>query len=162
MRNSVSFTALTELLHIGLVSPIHLRKIMDFLLNMLREKSALNDFYALSKICDAFTKCPCSVDLILQLYTPFELLGPLENICNNWSPSDNEMNTEDQSTTRTTEGEEELDGVQLLYNKFGKIWNLTVSVVRRFKVIHALGLFCSVKSKTLYVLLFFVVSCIAK
>jgi hypothetical protein len=102
---------------------------------MLKEKSAINDFYALSKICDAFTECPCSVDLILQLYTPLELLGPLENICNNWNPSDNEMDIDDESTVRRAEGEEKLDGVQLLYSKFGKIWNLTVSVVRRFKVI---------------------------
>jgi hypothetical protein len=134
MKTTLTFSGLTELLHIGLVSPIHLRKIIDFLLELLKEKSANNDFYALSKICDALSECPCSVDLILQLYAPQELIGPLESICNHWNPTDNEMNTEDESSTRRVEGEDELEGVQLLYNKFGKIWNLTVSVVKRFKL----------------------------
>ncbi|KAI8643265.1 hypothetical protein BD408DRAFT_385911 [Parasitella parasitica] len=132
--NSLSFSALTEILHIGLVSPIHLRKIIDFVLDLLKQKSAANDFYALSKICDALSECPCSVDLILQLYTPADLLGPLESVCNQWNPTDYEMETEDDSTTRKIEGEEELDGVQLLYSKFGNIWNFAVSVVKRFKL----------------------------
>jgi hypothetical protein len=134
LKNTVSFSSLTELIHIGLVSPIHLRKVIDFILETLRTKSIINDFYSLSKICDALSECPCFVDLILQLYTPFELLGPLENVCNNWNPTDNEMETEDESTTRTIEGEDELEGVQLLYYKFGKILNFVVSVVKRFKV----------------------------
>ena len=130
----MTFSGITELLHIGLVSPIHLRKIVEFLLQLLSEKSAQNDFYALSKICDALSECPCSVDLILQLYTPKELIGPLESICNLWNPVDYELDVEDESTNRKVEGEEELEGVQLLYHKFGKIWNLTVSVVKRFKL----------------------------
>ncbi|CAO3653895.1 unnamed protein product [Mucor hiemalis] len=134
LKKKVSFAGLTELLHIGLVSLIHLRKIVDFVLELLREKSASNDFYALSNICDALSECPCSVDLILQLYSPQELIGPLESICNFWDPSDYELKVEDESTTRTADGEEELEGVQLLYYKFGKIWNLTVSVVKRFKL----------------------------
>ncbi|KAL7319739.1 hypothetical protein PS15m_002837 [Mucor circinelloides] len=131
---NLSFSALTELLHIGLVSPIHLRKIIDFVLNLLKQKSASNDFYALSKICDALSECPCSVDLILQLYTPADLLGPLESMCTRWNPADYEMETEDESTTRRIEGEDELDGVQLLYSKFGNIWNFAVSVVKKFKL----------------------------
>lgn len=129
----MTFSGLTELLHIGLISPIHLRRIVDFVLVLLKEKAANQDFYALSKICDALSECPCSVDLILQLYTPHELIGPLEGICNHWSPSnDNMLDVEEE--TSTNRGEDELEGVQLLYNKFGKIWNLTVSVVKRFKL----------------------------
>lgn len=134
LKSNVSFAGLTELLHIGLVSLIHLRKIVDFVLELLREKAASNDFYALSNICDALSECPCSVDLILQLYTPQELIGPLESICNFWDPADFESKVEDESTTRRADGEEELEGVQLLYYRFGKIWNLTVSVVKRFKL----------------------------
>lgn len=116
------------------MSPIHLRKIIDFILDVLKQKSSSNDFYAVSKICDALSECPCSVDLIFQLYTPLDLLGPLESICTLWNPTDYEMETEDESTTRRVEGEDELDGVQLLYSKFGIIWNFAVSVVKKFKV----------------------------
>lgn len=129
----MSFSALTEILHIGLVSPIHLRKIIDFVLHLLKQKSAANDFYALAKMCDALSECPCSVDLILQLYTPADLLSPLERICTLWNPADDPLEAEDESTTRRVEGEDELDGVQLLYSKFGNIWNFAVSVVKKFK-----------------------------
>lgn len=135
MAANLSFSALTEILHIGLVSPIHLRKIIDFVLNLLKQKSAANDFYALAKICDALSECPCSVDLILQLYTPADLLGPLESICTHWNPADYERETEDESTTRRMEGQDEqLDGMQLLYSKYGNIWNFAVSVVKKFKL----------------------------
>ncbi|KAK4513068.1 uncharacterized protein ATC70_000106 [Mucor velutinosus] len=134
LTTNLSFSALTELLHIGLVSPIHLRKIIDFVLSLLKQKSAANDFYALAKMCDALSECPCSVDLILQLYTPADLLGPLENICTRWNPADYELEPEDESTTRRIEGEDELDGVQLLYSKFGNIWSFAVSVVKKFKL----------------------------
>lgn len=130
---NLSFSALTEILHIGLVSPIHLRKIIDFVLNLLKQKSAANDFYALAKMCDALSECPCSVDLILQLYTPADLLSPLESICTLWNPADYQLEAEDESTTRRVEGGDELDGVQLLYSKFGNIWNFAVSVVKKFK-----------------------------
>ncbi|GAA5801470.1 hypothetical protein HPULCUR_006917 [Helicostylum pulchrum] len=133
LKANVTFSGLTELLHIGLISPIHLRKIVDFVLVLLKEKAVNQDFYALSKICDALSECPCSVDLILQLYTPHELIGPLEGICNHWSPSDDNMSDVEEETS-TNRGEDELEEVQLLYNKFGKIWNLTVSVVKRFKL----------------------------
>ncbi|KAL9552886.1 hypothetical protein MBANPS3_003560 [Mucor bainieri] len=134
LTSSVSFAALTELLHIGLVSPIHLRKIIDFVLGLLKEKSAANDFYALAKICDALSECPCSVDLMLQLHTPADLLGPLEDICTRWNPTDYELEAEDESTTRPMQGDDDLDGVQLLYSKFGNIWNFAVSVVKKFKL----------------------------
>lgn len=124
----MTFSGLTELLHIGLISTIHLRKVIDFILVLLKEKAAQNDFFALSNICDALSECPCSVDLILQLYTPQELIGPLENICNHWSPSDSTSDLDDNAP------QDDLEGVQLLYNKFGKIWNLTVSVIKRFKL----------------------------
>lgn len=130
----MTFSGLTELLHIGLISHIHLRKIVDFVLILLKEKAANQDFYALSKICDALCECPCSVDLILQLYAPYELIGPLEDICNHWSPTNNNMLDIGEVEASGNRGEDELDGVQLLYNKFGKIWNLTVSVVKRFKL----------------------------
>lgn len=140
---NVSFSALTEILHIGLVSPIHLRKVIDFVLNLLKHKSAANDFYALAKMCDALSECPCSVDLILQLYTPADLLGPLESICTQWNPTDYEgmaaaAAEDDDSSAKRTKGkdnDEELDGVQLLYSKYGNIWNFAVSVVKKFKVI---------------------------
>ncbi|CAO3630123.1 unnamed protein product [Mucor fragilis] len=131
---NLSFSALTEILHIGLVSPIHLRKIIDFVLNLLKQKSAANDFYAMAKMCDALSECPCSVDLILQLYTPADLLSPLESICTLWNPADYQLEAEDESTTRRVEGGDELDGVQLLYSKFGNIWNFAVSVVKKFKL----------------------------
>ncbi|CEP13613.1 hypothetical protein [Parasitella parasitica] len=145
--------AIDQVLHIGLVSPIHLRKIIDFVLDLLKQKSAAHDFFALSKICDALSECPCSVDLILQLYTPADLLGPLESVCTRWNPADYEMETEDndESTANAEGGQADaLDGVQLLYSKFGIIWNFAVSVVKKFKLHRDLSKVFQDKQGSLY------------
>ncbi|RCI04923.1 mediator complex subunit [Rhizopus stolonifer] len=134
LRNNVSFSALTELIHIGLVSPIHLSRILDFLLELLKKCSLQNNFFSLAKICEALTECPCSIDLMLQLYNPYDLLGPLESICNHWTPTtDVDMDVE--------ENDSELDGIQLLYSKFGKIWNLWTSAAKRFKLYRNMQVF---------------------
>jgi hypothetical protein len=135
LRTNLTFVELTELLHIGLVSPLHLQRIIDFIIQLLQEKTIEDDFYSISKICDTLIESPCSVDLILQLYTPSDLLGPLERFCNHWT-SDQSINDidMDEQTSNRRGSKEELEGIRLLYNKFGKIWNLVVSVVKRFKV----------------------------
>ncbi|ORE09371.1 hypothetical protein BCV72DRAFT_254833 [Rhizopus microsporus var. microsporus] len=135
LRTNLTFAELTELLHIGLVSPLHLQRIIDFIIQLLQEKTIEDDFYSVSKICDTLIESPCSVDLILQLYTPSDLLGPLERFCNHWA-SDQSINDidMDEQTSNRRGSKEELEGIRLLYNKFGKIWNLVVSVVKRFKV----------------------------
>ncbi|KAI8987579.1 hypothetical protein BDF20DRAFT_851010 [Mycotypha africana] len=151
IKEKLSSTALLELIHIGLVSPIHLRKIIDFILALLKEKSIANDFYSLSTICDVLAQCPCSVDLILQLYTPQELLSPLENICNNWDPNGYQTEMIDELTILTTEeSKEKLSGGHLLYQKYGRIWNFVISVVKRFKLYRDLDKVFIDKSGLLY------------
>lgn len=134
MKRHISFLSLTELMHIGLMSPIHLQRVIDILLEMLRTKSISNDFHSLSKICDAFSDCPCFVDLILQLHTPSELLGPLESVCNNWSPTNSMLDREDESTAKSFEEERKFKGIQQLYYIYGRILNFVIVVVKRFKV----------------------------
>lgn len=134
LRANLSIVELTELLHIGLVSSIHLRRVLDFILEILQEKTLENNFHSVSKICDALIECPCSVDLILQLYTPSHLLTPLENFCNHWTPESTSIDFDMDEGEQKTAPEQELDGVQLLYNKFGKVWHLIFSVMNRFKV----------------------------
>ncbi|KAI9477780.1 MAG: hypothetical protein EXX96DRAFT_568168 [Benjaminiella poitrasii] len=118
---------ISELLHIGMSSPLHQKKAIDFILEMM--EMATQNFDALSAICEALIETSPSLDLILQLYTPQILLGPLESICNHWEPSRYTMQSQSLQNN-----ENELEGIQLLYFKFGKIWNLIVSAVKRFKL----------------------------
>ncbi|KAI7902556.1 mediator complex subunit Med5-domain-containing protein [Cokeromyces recurvatus] len=117
-----------ELLSIGISSPLHLRKISDCILKIMEK--ATQNFDALSAICEALLETPSSLDLILQLYTPQALLSPLESICNHWEPSHYGIQTESLESNAMNE----LEGMQLLYFKFGKIWKLVVSAVKRFKL----------------------------
>ncbi|KAI8371216.1 hypothetical protein EDC96DRAFT_85724 [Choanephora cucurbitarum] len=128
LQNNLSLSSLTEFIHIGLVSPIHLKKILNFLIQLIQQRSAENDFFSLSKLCAALIESRCIIDLMLQLYSPQVLLGPLESICNHWSPCsfDVDMDTEDNDTN--------LHGVQSLYYKFGKIWQLVTLTVKKFKL----------------------------
>ncbi|RCH87752.1 hypothetical protein CU098_002154, partial [Rhizopus stolonifer] len=116
LKTNMSFVELTEWLHIGLVSSIHARKVLDFVLEILKTKADENDFHSVSKICEALLASPSSLDLIFQLYTPFDLLSPLEKFCNHW--------TTDSSTDIDMDDAEE--GVCLFYKRFGKIWHLVL------------------------------------
>ncbi|KAI8143419.1 hypothetical protein BJV82DRAFT_610346 [Fennellomyces sp. T-0311] len=138
IKESVSRTALTELLQITLVSMIHTRRIIDFTIELLAEKAAMRDIYSLSRICDALSKCPCIIDVLGQLYHPSVILTPLEQVCNHWKPTDSEMELDDR-TDFDSPSEEDMDGVQLLYGKYGKIWSLVVFVLNKFNLYADLG-----------------------
>lgn len=100
---------------------------------MLRDKAESRDIYALAKLCDALNKCPCAIDLIGQLHHPFILLEPLEQFCNEWKPSDSEMDVDNRSSSES-DHDDDMDGVRVLYSKFGKVWTLVVLIVRKFNV----------------------------
>ncbi|KAI8986509.1 mediator complex subunit Med5-domain-containing protein [Pilobolus umbonatus] len=134
IEDNVVFTSLSELIQIGLMSHIHLKRIMDFLIDLLKKKASLNDFYAVSNICDSLIECPCSIDLILQLYSTSDVLQPLENMCNQWHPSSYEVDMMDGLDSGRNEDEDELEGVQLLYNKFSKLWDFIVYIVHKYKL----------------------------
>ena len=93
----------------------------------------MRDIYSLSRICDALCKCPWIIDVLGQLYHPSFILIPLEQMCNHWRPTDSEMELDDR-TGFDSPNEEDMDGVQLLYGKYGKIWTLVVLVLNKFNV----------------------------
>jgi hypothetical protein len=133
IRENTTLKAITELVHIGLVSPIHLRTVVDFILELLQEKCRVSAFNDITKMADALMECPCMIDLMIQLYPPWTFLTPLENVLNNWSPSlsNGAIDMDDDPVGGE---QEELEGVQLCYNKFSKVWNFVYTVVNRFKV----------------------------
>ncbi|KAI8879169.1 hypothetical protein K501DRAFT_336268 [Backusella circina FSU 941] len=133
LRENTTFKSITELVYIGLVSPIHLRTVVDFILELLQEKCRINGFNDITKIADALMENPCMIDLMVQLYPPWTFLTPLESVLNNWGPSLNSV-AMDMDDDPVGGEQEELDGVQLLYNKFSKVWNFVYTVINRFKL----------------------------
>ncbi|KAI9321329.1 hypothetical protein BX666DRAFT_2023471 [Dichotomocladium elegans] len=125
LKENVSMTAITELLHIAMVSMIHAKQIVDFLIELLQEKVSTRDIFGIAKICDALNRCTNAIDLIGQLYHPSVLLSSLEELCNEWKPSDNELYMDDRSGY-DSQNEEDMDGIRALYGKFGKIWTLVL------------------------------------
>ena len=61
------------------------------------------------------------------------LLEPLEQFCNEWKPSDSEMDVDNRSSSES-DNDDDMDGVRVLYGKFGKVWTLVVLIVRKFNV----------------------------
>ncbi|KAI9276229.1 hypothetical protein BY458DRAFT_532811 [Sporodiniella umbellata] len=127
LKITVSLTELTELVYIGLMSSMHLKKVLDFMLDLIQEKAVEGDFYSVSKLYESISECP--IDLILQLYHPSLLLTPLEKICNDWTSYNN---TDFDMDGPKSDGQ--LDGASLFYNRFGKIWQVLESTIRRFKL----------------------------
>ncbi|KAI8089632.1 mediator complex subunit Med5-domain-containing protein [Halteromyces radiatus] len=136
IQSNVTKASVSELIHIGFVSLIHWRKIVDFLLNLLQTKAETGDIRALSRLCDALDECPSAIDLILQLYPPNVLLGPLETICNEWNPSEDYIMDVDDgaSGNNDDDGDDDTDGIQNWYCKFGKIWTLVLVVASKFDI----------------------------
>ena len=97
------------------------------------EKAEIRDIFSLARICDALNKCPAIIDVIGQLYHPISILGPLEDLCNNWKPADSEMELDGRSGFDSP-SDEDTDGVQVLYGKYGKIWTLAILVLNKFNV----------------------------
>ncbi|KAL0077897.1 hypothetical protein J3Q64DRAFT_1852157 [Phycomyces blakesleeanus] len=124
-----SMTAVRELLEISIVSLVHLRRIIDFLIDLLQQKASLGDIETIAQICSAMNAYPCIVDLIIQLYSPLAFMGPFEELCNGWSPSDSGMFIDE---------EEEVKSAKSLYNEFGTIWIFVSFVVDRFNLIRDL------------------------
>ncbi|KAI9493318.1 mediator complex subunit Med5-domain-containing protein [Zychaea mexicana] len=133
IKENISRSAITELLHIAIVSMIHTRRIIDFVIELLVEKAEMRDIYSLARICDALNKCPPIIDVIGQLYHPVTILGPLEQMCNHWKPADSEMELDGRSGFDSP-SDEDTDGVQVLYGKYGKIWTLIILVLNKFNL----------------------------
>ncbi|KAI7883594.1 hypothetical protein K492DRAFT_143702 [Lichtheimia hyalospora FSU 10163] len=133
LRETISMSGITELLHIAFACMAHTKKIVDFVVELLRDKAESRDIYGLAKICDALNKCPCAIDLIEQLHHPLMLLEPLEQFCNEWKPSDSEMDVDNRSNSES-DNDDDMDGVRVLYGKFGKVWTLVVLIVRKFNL----------------------------
>ncbi|KAI9269176.1 mediator complex subunit Med5-domain-containing protein [Phascolomyces articulosus] len=131
IKENISRTAITELLHIALVSMIHTRRIIDFIIELLVEKAEMRDIFSLARICDALNKCSSIIDVIGQLYHPVTILGPLEQLCNNWKPAESEMDLDGRSGFDSP-SDEDTDGVQVLYGKYGKIWTFIILVLNKF------------------------------
>ncbi|KAI9022808.1 hypothetical protein CLU79DRAFT_750830 [Phycomyces nitens] len=124
-----SLTAVRELLEISIVSLVHLRTIIDFLIDLLQQKASLGDIETMAQICNAMNAYPCIVDLVIQLYSPLDFMGPFEELCNAWSPSDSGMFIDE---------EEEAKSAKNLYGEFGTIWIFVSFVVDRFNLIRDL------------------------
>ncbi|KAG2225969.1 hypothetical protein INT45_002435 [Circinella minor] len=138
IKENISRTAISELLHIGLVSMIHTRRIIDFIIELLVEKAEARDIFSLARICDALNKSSSIIDVIGQLYHPVAILGPLEDLCNNWKPADSEMELDGRSGFDSP-SDEDTDGVQVLYGKYGKIWTLVIFVLNKFNLYANVG-----------------------
>ncbi|CAO3649349.1 unnamed protein product [Cunninghamella echinulata] len=132
IQTNVTLNSLSELIHIGLVSMIHWKKIVEFLIDLLQEKAETNNIRDLSKLCTALNDCPSTIDLILQLYPPSVLLTPLENVCNEWNPSDAFMDID--SAENANSNDDGLTGVQSWYCSFGIIWKFVLIVASKFKI----------------------------
>ncbi|KAI8369530.1 mediator complex subunit Med5-domain-containing protein, partial [Radiomyces spectabilis] len=133
IRSNVSHTSLLELIHIGLVSIPHLRKVVEFFVEYIHEKASAREVYSLAHLCQALSECPSMIDLMVQIHHPSAFLRPLEKFCNEWKPSDSEMETDGGPS------DEELDGIQLLYSKFGDIWTFVVLVIHKFNLYRSIG-----------------------
>ncbi|KAI8073317.1 mediator complex subunit Med5-domain-containing protein [Gongronella butleri] len=132
LQEDVSKGSISELIHIAFVSLIHWRKVADFLLEFLQEKAQVADIRALSHICSALTECPAAIDLILELYSPRTILGPLETICNEWSPTEDYVDMGDSENQG--DEDDDVDGMQQWYCKFGNIWTFVLVVAGKFEI----------------------------
>ncbi|KAF7728498.1 mediator complex subunit [Apophysomyces ossiformis] len=148
IRSGVTRTALDELLHIAIVSLVNLRKIIDFLIELLEEKAAMSDTSSIARICDALNACPCMVDLVAQHYPPSALLKPLERVCNEWNLVDN-MHLDDRSGCDNLM-DEDMDGVRVAYGKFGRIWIFVTMVMTKFKLYRDINNVFSLKDQFCY------------
>ncbi|CAO3587501.1 unnamed protein product [Absidia cylindrospora] len=144
IQSNASQESISELIHIGLVSLVHWRTIVDFVLKLLLEKAQSGDIRGLSRLCGALCDCPPAINLILQLHLPSALLCPLEQVCNEWSPSDDFMDVDDDSSGSgdngiDDNGEDEMDGIQKWYYKFGKIWSFVLIVANKFDITYVIN-----------------------
>ncbi|KAG0178967.1 mediator complex subunit [Apophysomyces sp. BC1021] len=148
IRSGITRAALDELLHITVVSLVNLRKIINFLIELLQEKAAISDTSSIARICDALNACPCVVDLITQLYPPSVLLQPLERVCNEWNLSDN-MDLDDRSGCENLV-DDDMDGVRVAYGKFGRIWIFVIMVMNKFNLYRDVSSVFSAKDQFCY------------
>ncbi|ORZ17104.1 mediator complex subunit Med5-domain-containing protein [Absidia repens] len=144
IQSNTSQESLSELIHIGLVSLVHWRKIVDFVVKLLSEKARSGDIRGLSRLCGALSDCPPAIKLILQLHPPSALLCPLESVCNEWNPSDDLMDVDDDFSGNgdngiDDNGDDEMNGVQSWYYKFGKIWTFVLVVANKFDIAYIIN-----------------------
>ncbi|ORX50217.1 hypothetical protein DM01DRAFT_1409206 [Hesseltinella vesiculosa] len=129
LQENVTKGSISELIHVAFVSLTHWRKVADFLLEFLQEKARMGDIRSLSHICSALTECPAAIDLMLELYCPQTILGPLEPICNNWTPTQDYVDLGDSD-----QQDDDMDGMQPWYYKFGQVWTFVLVVASKFEI----------------------------
>ncbi|KAI8336319.1 hypothetical protein BC941DRAFT_503214 [Chlamydoabsidia padenii] len=137
IRSNITKAALSDLIHIGLLSLIHWRRIVDFLLEVLNESVQDGNLRGVFCLCAALSDCPSAIDLVVQLYPPAILLGPLETVCNEWNPPENYMDVDDgacgNNVDTEDDGDDDMDGIQSWYFRFGKIWTFIHLVTSKFE-----------------------------
>ncbi|KAI8329870.1 mediator complex subunit Med5-domain-containing protein [Chlamydoabsidia padenii] len=135
IQSNATKASIMELIHIGLISLTHWRKIVEFLLMLLHDKAQAGDVRTLYRFCGALNDCPAAIDLILQMHSPTVLLSPLEMICNEWNPSDDYMDVDDgASGSNDHDDDDYMDGIQNWYHKFGNIWIFVLVVASKFDI----------------------------